>query len=164
MRQISALCSLRVSRGGRGTGTAVPGKSVSRDLCHNQGQTGTDGASIKFNQSPSRVPTFDFQVPVPVPSPHFSILSPRPCPQSPLLNFVSPTLSPSPRLCPHPCSRPQIFKFSVSVPVPGGGSRGSQSPMPTSDLAYERSFWVRILNSAKAKQTLRRRHLSVNNR
>ena len=96
------------------------------------GQAGTDGASIKFNQSPSRVPTFDFQVPVPVPSPHFSILSPRPCPQSPLLNFVSPALSPSPRLCPHPC--PQIFKFPVPVPVPWRGSGGSQSPMPTSDL------------------------------
>ena len=61
-----------------------------------------------------------------------------PRPQSPLLNFVSPALSPYPRLCPHPCPRPQIFKFPV--PVPGRGSRGSQSPMPTSDFTSYRLY------------------------
>ena len=99
-------------RGGRGTGTAVPAKSVSPGSVSPRFRS--PGLSPESQSPGSLSPQFLSPVPT------FEFFSPRP--RSPIFKFVSPSLSPVPdfrNLCPRPCPRSPIFEICVPVPVPG---------------------------------------------
>ena len=111
-------------RGGRGTGTAVPGKSVFPGSlsphCLSRGLS-------PESQSPGCLSP-RFLSPSLSPVPHFQFFSPRPCPRSPIFQIcvpvpvpgprfskiLSPSLSPSQilhKFCPRPCPQPVPDKF-----------------------------------------------------
>ena len=94
------------NRGGRGTGTAVPAKSVSPG---SQSPHFRSRGLSPESQSPGSLSP-QFLSPSQSPVPTFEFFSPRPRPRSPIFKFVSPSLSPVPdfrNFCPRPCPRSQ---------------------------------------------------------